>query len=84
MIIVDTHCQASPSWFEPAEILLDQMSRNGVEKATPVQIAGAYDKRNASHPYTDYRKVLGLAKYSNIFMVVPGLGELCPRPRPLR
>ncbi len=35
-------------------------------------------------PYNKYRKVLGLARYSNTFMKVPGLGELCPRPMPFR
>lgn len=35
-------------------------------------------------PHNRYRRVLALAKYPNIFMKVPGLGEMCPRPMPLR
>ena len=31
-------------------------------------------------PYTTYRRVLELAQYPNIFMKVPGLGEICQRP----
>ncbi|MFQ6027708.1 MAG: amidohydrolase family protein, partial [Dehalococcoidia bacterium] len=36
-------CHATPYWFEPVEILLDQMSRNEVDHATLVQIRGVYD-----------------------------------------
>jgi L-fuconolactonase len=43
MVVVDTHCHASPYWFEPVEILLDEMSRNGVEKAVLTQFFGVYD-----------------------------------------
>ena len=43
MEIVDTHCHASPYWFEPIETLLGQMDRNGVAKATLVQMRGQYD-----------------------------------------
>ncbi len=43
MLIVDTHCHATPYWFEPIEILLDQMTRNGVDKAALIQIRGVYD-----------------------------------------
>jgi L-fuconolactonase len=43
MVVVDTHCHASPHWYEPVEILLDQMNRNGVDKAVIVQIRGWYD-----------------------------------------
>ena len=188
MVIVDTHCHSSPYWFEPVEILLDQMHRNDVDKAVLIQVRGVYDSsyliecmrrfpgrfsvvvvldtersdapetleawvrqgaegirlgpmdRSAggdplaiwrkaeelgilvsslgaveefispgfeniirefpnlniiiehlgrvspewSPPYTEYRKVLGLARYTNTFMKVPGLGELCPRPMPFR
>ena len=188
MVIVDTHCHASPYWFEPIETLVHQMERNGVDKAVLVQIKGAYDNSylmdcmrrfperfsvvalvdidrpdapqtlerwvvegargirlgpterstgddpmaiwrkaaglgipvsclgtleefvssdfeevlrefptlnvivehlggggsDTSPRYESYRKVLGLARYPNAFMKVPGLGELCPRPMPLR
>ncbi len=35
-------------------------------------------------PYTAYRKVLDLARYPNVFVKVPPLGELMPRPFPAR
>ena len=43
MVLVDTHCHASPYWYAPVESLLDEMSRAGVDKATLVQIGGIYD-----------------------------------------
>ena len=42
-MVVDTHCHASPYWFEPIEVLLDQMTRNGVDKAALIQFRGVYD-----------------------------------------
>lgn len=189
MVVVDTHCHASPYWYEPVETLLDQMNRHGVDKATLIQIGGEFDNayliecvrrfpgrfsavalvdtsrpdalerlqewvsqgaegvrlrpierspgrdplaiwrkaaelgiavsvqgsnadefsspqfedvirelpnlsiiiehlggggQDTKPPYSRYRKVLALAKYPNTFMKVPGFGELCPRPMPLR
>ena len=43
MVVVDTHCHASASWFEPVEVLLDQMNRNGVDKAALIQFRGVFD-----------------------------------------
>lgn len=43
MLIVDTHCHATPIWYEPVESLIYQMDRNGVEKAVLVQIQGYFD-----------------------------------------
>lgn len=43
MVVVDTHCHASPYWFEPIEVLLDEMTRNGVDKAALIQFRGVYD-----------------------------------------
>jgi L-fuconolactonase len=43
VVVVDTHCHASPYWFEPVEILLDEMERNGVDKAVLTQFFGVYD-----------------------------------------
>ncbi len=43
MVVVDTHCHASPYWYAPVESLLDEMVRAGVDKATLVQIGGIYD-----------------------------------------
>jgi predicted TIM-barrel fold metal-dependent hydrolase len=43
MVLVDTHCHAATIWFQPVETLLDQMNRNGVDKAVLIQIRGLYD-----------------------------------------
>ncbi len=40
MLIVDSHCHVSDCWYEPVESLLDQMERNGVEKAILIQMQG--------------------------------------------
>lgn len=40
MRIVDSHCHASPYYFEPVELLLFQMDRVGVEKAVLTQHSG--------------------------------------------
>ena len=40
MVIVDSHCHASPSWYEPVESLLGQLDRNGVEHAVLIQMQG--------------------------------------------
>ncbi|MFC1935895.1 amidohydrolase family protein [Chloroflexota bacterium] len=45
MIIVDTHCHAGTNWYEPVEMLLQQMNLNGVEKAVLIQHGGNYDNR---------------------------------------
>ena len=41
--VIDTHCHASPYWFEPVEILLDEMDRVGVDKAVLTQFFGVFD-----------------------------------------
>ena len=43
MVVVDTHCHASPVWFQPVETLLSEMNMAGVDKALLVQIRGEYD-----------------------------------------
>jgi L-fuconolactonase len=43
MDIVDTHCHACLSWYEPAEMLVRQMDANAVRWACLVQIKGQYD-----------------------------------------
>lgn len=43
MVIVDTHCHASTSWYEPAESLLFHMDRNRVAHAVLIQIMGQYN-----------------------------------------
>ena len=45
MLTIDTHCHASPTWFEPVELLLFQMDRNDVDKAVLIQHRGQYDNR---------------------------------------
>ena len=42
MPVVDTHCHAGPNWFEPEELLLFQMNRNGVDMAVLVQYGGNF------------------------------------------
>jgi L-fuconolactonase len=41
--IIDTHCHAALGWYEPIEVLLGQMDRNGVEQAALIQINGQSD-----------------------------------------
>jgi len=188
MVVVDTHCHASLYWFEPVEVLLDEMNLSGVDQAVLIQISGQYDNSyliecmrrfpgrfsvvalvdtdqpdaperleewvrqgvegirlspavrspgqdplaiwrkaaelsipvscqgssghllaspefeniikelpslqiiiehlggggRSTEPYDQYKRVLELAQYPNIYMKVPGLGELCPRPMPFR
>ena len=43
MTVVDTHCHAGESWFEPVELLLYQMDANRVEKGVLIQHKGAFD-----------------------------------------
>lgn len=43
MRIVDTHVHVGRHWYEPVEVLLFQMKRNGVEKAVLIQYGGSYD-----------------------------------------
>ncbi len=45
MIIVDTQCHSGIEKFEPLEVVLYQMHRMGVDKATIVQHTGQYDNR---------------------------------------
>jgi len=43
LLLIDAHCHASPSWFEPVESLLFQMERCGIGKAVLTQILGQFD-----------------------------------------
>ena len=45
--IVDSHCHAALGWYEPVEVLLHQMDRNGVERAALIQINGRLTPRFA-------------------------------------
>lgn len=40
MIVVDSHCHVSESWYEPVESLLYQMERNDVRHAVLIQMQG--------------------------------------------
>ena len=40
MPVIDSHCHVSPTWYEPAEVLLFQMDRNGVDGAILIQMKG--------------------------------------------
>ncbi len=41
--VIDTHCHASQYWFEPVEILLNEMERAGVDQAVLTQFFGVFD-----------------------------------------
>jgi L-fuconolactonase len=41
--IVDSHCHVALGWYEPVEVLVGQMDRNGVEQAVLIQINGQTD-----------------------------------------
>ena len=43
MKIIDSHCHAGLSWFEPVETLVFQLDANGVEQGVLIQHKGAYD-----------------------------------------
>jgi L-fuconolactonase len=43
MVVVDSHCHVSPSWYEPVDSLLFQMERHGVAHAVLIQMQGQFD-----------------------------------------
>ena len=43
MTVVDSHCHAGQNWFEPVELLLQQMNANAVDRAVLIQHRGTYD-----------------------------------------
>ena len=43
MLIVDSHCHAGETWYEPIETLLYQLDVHEITKAVLVQHAGSYD-----------------------------------------
>ncbi|HEX5502959.1 MAG TPA: amidohydrolase family protein [Thermomicrobiales bacterium] len=43
MVVIDSHCHASPVWYEPVESLLAEMERNGVDHAVLIQMQGQFD-----------------------------------------
>jgi L-fuconolactonase len=42
-MIVDSHCHVSSRWYEPAEALLFQMDRHGVDRAVLIPLLGSLD-----------------------------------------
>jgi L-fuconolactonase len=42
-LIIDSHCHVGAVWYEPAETLLFQMDRCGVDRAVLVQMLGQFD-----------------------------------------
>jgi L-fuconolactonase len=57
--------------------------RKKVESLTNLKIVIEHlgcRKEDATPPFNTYRRVLGLARFPNTFMKVPGLGEICQRP----
>ncbi|HEX7711107.1 MAG TPA: amidohydrolase family protein [Sphingomonadaceae bacterium] len=42
-MLIDAHCHASPLWFEPVDLLVFQMDRNGVGKGVLTQVLGQFD-----------------------------------------
>ena len=42
-MIVDSHCHAGESWYEPIETLLSQMDSNDVNKGVLIGHFGAYE-----------------------------------------
>ena len=45
MMIVDSHCHATPIWYSDIDALSFEMDRNGVTHAIITQIAGFFDNR---------------------------------------
>lgn len=42
-VVVDSHCHASPVWYEPIESLIREMDATGVLRAVLVQMNGQFD-----------------------------------------
>ena len=62
-MLIDSHCHASPIWYEPVESLLVQMDRHGGDRAVLVQQGGQFDNRYflaCAAAYPDRFYVVGL------------------------
>ena len=44
-VTIDSQCHVSPIWYEPVEVLLEQMTRAGVSQAVLIQMLGQADNR---------------------------------------
>ena len=70
MPIVDSHCHVSRTWYEPVEVLLFQMERNGVDHAALIQMQGQFDNRYQQECVKRYP-----GKFASV-VVVDGAGRL--------
>ena len=67
MRAIDTHCHASPYWFEPIEVMIHQMELNSVEKSLLVQFFGVYDNDyliQQAETYPQKFRVAGLVDHT--------------------
>ena len=46
MVIIDAHCHAATFYYEPIELALDTMIRNGVDKALLIPLSEGVDSLN--------------------------------------
>ncbi len=70
MVIVDAHCHVSQSWYEPVEVLLAQMERNGVGHAVLIQMQGQF---NNHYQVECLRKYPG--KFASVVLVDPSSAD---------
>ncbi len=54
MVIVDSHCHVSASWYEPIEVLLRQMDANDVQQGILIQMMGQFDNSYQSQCVRQY------------------------------
>lgn len=66
MPIVDSHCHASPNWYEPVEVLLFQMDRNAVDHAILIQMQG---QTNNAYQFECIRRFPG--RFASVVIVDP-------------
>jgi len=78
MTVVDTHCHAGESWFEPVEMLLRQMDANRVEKGVLIQHKGAFDNSYLLECQTRYP-----GRFAVAVMVDPSRDDATDRLRKL-
>jgi L-fuconolactonase len=62
--VIDSHCHVSPVWYEPVEVLLFQMERNGVDHAVLIQMMG---QANNDYQFECVRRHPG--RFANVVIV---------------
>jgi L-fuconolactonase len=77
-MVVDSHCHASPFWYEPVDVLLHQMDRHGVERAVLVQMLGQYD-----NDYQEDCVARFPGRFASVVMVDPAAADACAQLRRL-